>query len=63
MTSNIEAMIDKTSYFGPILNIPNIGLYNGHVQFRKDFNNSWSGYDVNIIEYMIVLYNILNNIG
>jgi len=40
MTSNIEAMIDKTSYFGPALNIPNIKLYNSYVWFGEDFDDS-----------------------
>jgi len=59
MTSNIEAMIDKTSYFGSTLNIPNIKPYNSYVWFGKDFDDSWSRCDHNIIEYVIVLYKLV----
>ena len=63
MTSNIEAIINKISCFGPTLNIPNIKPYNGHVWFEGNFDDSWFGCDYNIIEYMIILYNSLNDIG
>ena len=42
--ANIEASVNESFSFATTLNIPNIYSDNGHVQFRRDLDNSWFGY-------------------
>ena len=63
MTSNVEALINETFGFGTTLNIPNIKLYDGYIQFRKDFDNSWPRYNNNVVENMVILDDFLDHIS
>ena len=59
-TSYIEASIYDSFGLGTILSVPYVDLYNGHIQFWWDFDNSGPGGKDNIIKDMVVLENLLN---
>jgi len=63
VASNIEALINEIFGFGTTLNVPNVKPYNGHIQCRRDFNNSWPRYNNNIIENVVILDDFLNYIS
>jgi len=50
MASYIETSIDKAFSFGTTLSILNVNLYNGHIWFWWDFDDSGSRYKDDIIE-------------
>ena len=53
VVTNIEAPVDKHFSILSTLYVPYINLDNGHVGFWRDFDNSWSGREGNIVEDMI----------
>jgi len=63
VASNVEALIDKTFGFGTTLNVLDIELYNGHIQFRRDFDNFWPRRDNNVVEYVVILDDFLDHIS
>jgi len=54
VVTNVEAPVDKHFSALSTLYIPYINPDNGHVRFWRDFDNSWSGRERNIVEDMIL---------
>ena len=61
VTSNIKAPVNQSFNFTTTLNIPNINLYNGHVWFRRNFDDSWFRSKDNVVEYMILFYDLFDH--
>jgi len=63
VASNVKASIDETFSFGTTLNIQNVELYDGHVWFRRDFDNSQPRHNNNVIENVVILDDFLDHIS
>jgi len=57
---NIEASIDKVLSLAPTLNIPNVYPNNEHIWLGENFDDSWFGSKNDIVENLILLYDIFN---
>ena len=60
ITSNIESTIDNSFSVLTWLGVPDIDPYNGHVRFRRHFDDARFQGKNNVVEDMIVLENIFN---
>jgi len=56
-SSDVEAPIDKSFGFYTALSIPDINLYNCHIQFGRCFNHSWLGCKSDVVKNLVLLDN------
>ena len=60
VSSNIEALIDKALSLAPTLNILNVYPDNGHIQLGENLDNLQLRSENNIVENLILLYDVFN---
>jgi len=63
MASNVEASIDKTFCFGTTLNVSDVELNDGHIQFRRYLNNFRPRCKNNIVKDVVFLYYSFDHIN
>ena len=56
-SSDVEALIDEFFGFYTALSIPDVDLYNCHIQFGRYFNYSWLGCESDVVENLVLLDN------
>ena len=58
--SDIETSINKAFSLDSALCIPNVDPHSSHIRLRRDFDHPWFGGKSNVVEDMILLYDVFD---